>query len=514
MHLPFTSSPTTRDAAIIFGLALVLLAVFIGAEAFEYVVDFSHRHEHLEIDEGLTVLMVMPIAMGIFAWRRLAEARTELARRIEAEEKAHALARHDPLTGLPNRRHAEHEIGRALEKATPDAPVAVLLVDVNRFKSINDLYGHAAGDRLLLDTGERLRETGGPDALVARLGGDEFVVLLQGPTRQDELIHRVETISESFARPFVFDHGSSLVGASIGVTLVDRPGLTPEQVLARADAAMYRCKGKGLNGFAFFEEGMEFAAFRRAQIERDLRQALAEERIEPFFQPLVSLTEGCINGYEVLARWRLQDGTLRLPDEFIPIAEDCGLIGEIYFAMLRRAAARPWPPATRLAINLSPIQFEDDTLVERTRQVLEETGFPPGQLDIEITESAFVSNLERARIVIAQFKELGIQMALDDFGTGYSSLRHLSEFHFDKLKIDRSFITDLADNPASQTIVRTITAMAHNLGLRVTVEGVESIENEADLLGFGCDVGQGYLYGHPAPQPETRLLPRSTGQAA
>ena len=495
-------SAATRDGIVIFGIAIALLAIFIAIEAFEYVVEFSDTHESWELDEILTVLMVLPIAGGIFGWRRLKEARAELIRRVAAEEKAQAMALHDPLTGLPNRRHAERTIDAALAEAG-NAPVAVLLLDLNRFKSVNDLYGHAAGDKLLLTTGERLRDSAGPGALVARLGGDEFTVMLTDVCNEEELIHRVELISGRFAQPFTFEHGNSTIGASIGVTLIDTPGFTADKVLAQADAAMYRCKAKGRNGFAFFEEGMEFAAIRRAEIEAELREAIAAGHIEPFYQPLVTLSDGELAGYEALARWRLPDGSLRMPEEFIHIAEDCRIIGDLYYSVLEQAAnaVRHWDPELRFAVNLSPIQFEDEWLVERTLQILTAAGVSPGRLDIEITESALVANVEQAQRIVSAFKAQGIKVVLDDFGTGYSSLRHLSDLQFDQLKIDKSFITELDDNPGARTIVRTITSMAHSLGVQVTVEGIETGRNERDVMEFGCDLAQGFLYGRPTQQP-------------
>lgn len=503
-----------RDGVTIFGIAATLLVVFVEVEAFEFVVGYSRKKEHYEFDEFLAVLMVMPIAAAVFGWRRILEVRKELALRIDAENSAIRMALHDPLTGLANRRHAEQQIAAALASATPDARVAILLIDLDRFKLVNDLHGNAAGDRLLVQIGQRLRELAGSEALVARLGGDKFTVLYPKPLPGVPLIQQVVRISEGLDKPYSLVDGELVVDASIGVTVVDQPGMTSDHVLAQADAAMYRCKDGARNGFAFFETGMESAAVRRAQIEAELRQAIAQGQIEPFYQPLVTLSDGGIMGYEALARWRMADGSIRYPDEFIPIAEDCGLIGEIYYSVLQQAvnSARNWKGDLSFSINLSPVQFEDERLVDRTIETLEKAGVCPTRLEIEMTESAFVSNIERAQEVITQFKSHGIRVALDDFGTGYSSLRHLSEFRPDKIKIDRSFILDLATNPASQMIVRTVTALAHSLGLHVTVEGVETADNEADVRRYGCDHGQGYLYGRPQACPASKLL--SQDQAA
>ncbi len=487
-----------RDAIIIFGISAALLAYFISVEAFEYVVEFSDSHESWELDEILTLLMVLPAALAIFSWRRVKETRSELIARIEAENRAQQMALHDPLTGLPNRRHIKQEIDKLLADADR-SPVAVMMLDLNRFKATNDLLGHLVGDQLLIGVAERLTEASGPQAVVSRLGGDEFVVLLPDAPKGEALLAKVEQISEAFDKPFELESSIVSAGASIGVTFIDTAGVNSEIALSQADAAMYGCKAKGSNGFRFFEAGMEEASIRRAELETQLAQAIPENQIRPYYQPLVNLSTGEVVGFEVLARWHRDDGEVRMPGEFIPIAEDTGMICELYYSLLRQAAedVKHWPPELSFSINLSPIQFSDEWLIERTLQILSEAGIAPGRLEIEITENALVKDVEVARKVIEDFKRQRIRVALDDFGTGYSSLRHLNELEFDKLKIDRSFIRDLEFNESSQTIVRTITSLAHNLGLEVTVEGIESTLNADTLIGYGCDLGQGYLYGKP-----------------
>ncbi|PEQ14690.1 hypothetical protein B2G71_00680 [Novosphingobium sp. PC22D] len=484
---------------MVFGGFTALLAYFISIEAFEYVVDFSSTHESWELDEILTGMMVLPIAMTIFSVRRLREAYRELSCRIEAEEQAQAMAMHDPLTGLPNRRNITHAIEQAIDQAD-EAPLALLLIDLNRFKAINDLQGHQVGDALLIGIADRLKAHVGDSAVVSRLGGDEFVILLRDAPQGEALIARAEDISACFDAPFELEHGSVTIGASIGVTYVDSSDVSADAAMSQADAAMYKCKVRKSNCVRFFEAGMEMAAIRRASMEADLRDAIRAERIEPHYQPLVCLEDGRIIGYEVLARWRLDDGELRMPDDFIGIAEDIGLIDDMFYSLLEQAAAdvRKWSPELTFAMNLSPVQFGDEWLVERVLKILAGAGIAPGRLEIEITENSLVTDVEMARNVIQQFKSQGIRVALDDFGTGYSSLRHLSELEFDKLKIDRSFVHDVYINESSQTIVRTITSLAHNLGMQVTVEGIDTAENAQSVIGYGCDIGQGYLYGKPA----------------
>lgn len=493
-----TGSRARIDAICIVAFFGAVLVLAIRLEAFAHVANFSATHERWEIDEIFTTLMVMPVALGIYAWRRLRETRRELARRRAAEAAASEMALHDSLTGLPNRRKARTEVTKALESAA-DVPVTLLVLDLNRFKPVNDLHGHAIGDELLLMVGERLVEAAGHGAAVYRFGGDEFCILLKGLTSADAILSRVEAVSSVFDQPFELSERTVTVGASIGVTTTEHPGTTMDQLLIEADAAMYRAKSKAGNEFGFFEAGMERVALRRAEIESELRLALINGEIKAHFQPLVRLRDQRVIGYESLARWYLPDGTIRQPDDFIPIAEETGLISDVFFAVLKHSAreSRNWPQGQRFAINLSPVQLNDPWLVERILKTLLEEGVSPGRLEIEVTESALVADFDVARDVLWSLKNQGVHISLDDFGTGYSSLRHLSELPFETLKIDKSFITNLNDDPAAQTIVRTVASMAHSLGLLVTAEGIETEGNAANVAAFGCDIGQGFLYGHP-----------------
>ena len=494
----FWRSRAFADAVWIFVFSSVFFFVAVQVEASDYVRAFAERYERWQVDEFLTTLMVLPFVLVVYAIRRLIDARSELARRTAAELTASNMAQQDALTGLPNRRKAHAELARALAKAS-DRPITLMAVDLNRFKPVNDLYGHAVGDELLQAVGQRLVKAAGPSAIVSRLGGDEFCVQLEDCTSDDLRVARTEAISSVFDRPFELSQVTVTVGASIGVAATDDPDMNMDALMAQADAAMYRSKASGRNGFGFFEAGMELAALRRAKIEAELRRALEEDRIEAHFQPLVRLADREVIGFEALARWRLRDGDYRFPDEFISIAEETGLISDVFFAVLKHAArtARNWPATMRFATNVSAVQFNDPWLVERILQTLIEEGVTPGRLEIEVTEAALLADFELARNVIWSMKNQGIHVSLDDFGTGYSSLRHLSELPFETLKIDRSYIEKLSKDPAAQTIVRTVTSMAHNLGLKVTAEGIETESNARNVTAFGCDIGQGFLYGRP-----------------
>ena len=489
---------TRRDAFVIFGCCAILLATFIAVDAFEYVAHFSDTHERWEIDELLTVMMVLPIGMLVYSRRRLRDAKRALTLRIEAQKTASAVAMHDPLTGLANRRNISLAIDHAIKTAGTH-PFLLILIDLDRFKTVNDLQGYQVGDALLSAVADRLKHGVSENGIVSRLGGDQFLILLRDVPTDDAALARVECIVDCFARPIVLDSGPLAVDVSLGVTCIDSNEITSDRAIAQAETAMYKCKMQRRLNYCFFEAGMDSVAERRAQIESDLRTAISSGRIEPYYQPLVDLGTGRTVAYEVLARWRLENGRLRMPHEFVTIAEETGLIGDLYFSLLEKVArySARCTSSVGFAINLSPYQFDDENLVERSVRILHDAGMQPSRLEIEITENALVSDMETARAVIAAFKRHGIKVVLDDFGTGYSSLRHLRELHFDGLKIDRTFAKDVHESQASRTIIRTVTAMAHNLGLKVTVEGIETAESAQSLIAYGCDIGQGYLFGKP-----------------
>jgi len=295
----------------------------------------------------------------------------------------------------------------------------------------------------------------------------------------------------------------------LGVALAPVDGEEANLLLRRADAALYRAKEEGRGRFAFFEAGMDARALERAALEQELRLAVRNDEIAPFFQPLVQLESGDVTGYEILARWSHAKRGLVAPDQFIKIAEETGLIGELTFNVLRRACieALDWPQTPRLSLNIAPSQLRDAALPQKLLKVLTECGFPPARLEIEITEDALVADFDGARRLLSSLKNLGMRIALDDFGTGYSSLRHLRELPFDVLKIDRSFISDMTGSAEALSIVKTIVQLAKSLGLGVTAEGIETSEQALELAAIGCDRGQGFLLGRPGRGPLQPQLP-------
>jgi diguanylate cyclase (GGDEF)-like protein len=441
---------------------------------------------------GLVLLAGLPPAL--IAWRRTLEHRA-------AEERAHFLATHDPLTGLPNRRRLGERLQETLARTGRGAgPAALLLVDLDRFKPVNDLHGHLTGDRLLQEVAGRLRTAARETDAVARLGGDEFAVVAElgggGPEDSARLARRLVAALEA---PFELGGITAQVGCSVGIALAPQDAANPEALMRLADLALYRAKAEGRGCFRFFKAGMDARVRERAELETELRLAVARDELEPHFQPLVEISTGRLVGFEMLARWTHPIRGDLPPAEFVPIAEDTGLIAPMTERLLRKAcrAAAAWPDDLTVAVNISPLQLRDRGLSAMVRSALEGAGLPARRLEIELTESALIGNLELAREIMDELKALGVRLALDDFGTGYSSLAHLQALPFDKLKIDASFVHAMAHSLDSRKIVAAVVGLGLSLGLPTVAEGVEAPEQAEALARLGCDIGQGWLFGKP-----------------
>jgi diguanylate cyclase (GGDEF)-like protein len=456
------------------------------------------QHEDWQLDEIFAGAIVSTVGLFLFGLTRSRATVRELQGRVAAEERAKEMAMHDALTGLPNRRHLETALKTFLAKADETAPLAVVAVDLDRFKPVNDLYGHAVGDELLVRIADMLRHEAGADGFVARLGGDEFIMVLPHQSAE-HLMGRLSLLVAAFETPFSLSNHDVSVGATLGVAMAPSDGRDAETLMRRADVALYRAKDEGRGRFAFFEAGMDERVHERAALENDLRVAIRSNQIEPHFQPLVDLKSGHASGYEILARWRHPERGMVAPDQFILIAEETGLIGELTLAILQRACseALAWPGAPRISLNISPMQIKDAALPQKLLKVLASCGFPAGRLEIEITEDALITDFEAARAILVSLRNRGVHIALDDFGTGYSSLRHLRELPFDVLKIDRSFVQSMSESEDARTLIKTIVALAKNLGLGVTAEGIETAADADALRALGCELGQGYLFGRP-----------------
>ena len=427
-----------------------------------------------------------------------------------ALDRAETVARTDALTDLPNRRHLREVLGESL--AGNDG-TALLIVGLDRFKDVNGARGHAVGDRLLQLAAVRLKTALRPTDVVARLGGDEFALMVSvaedGRSHMSNAVaHVARRVTAALGQPFEPMPGIAVqLGASIGVTLC-QAGQDADTAIQHASIALDRAKRDARGGLRFFEPGMDARLRERASLEAELRQAIAEDAIVPHFQPLVDLTSGRLVGVEMLARWPHPKRGMVSPGEFIPLAEDTGLIAPMTERLMRRAcrAAAQWPDPVVLACNISPLQLRDPEFPAVVRTILDQTGFPPHRLELEVTESALVGDLALARRLLDQLRSLGISLALDDFGTGYSSLRHLQTLPFDKLKIDASFVGAMARDGESAKIVTAVVALGHNLGLVTVGEGIETEAVAAGLREIGCDVGQGWFYGRPGPAETIHAL--------
>jgi diguanylate cyclase (GGDEF)-like protein len=437
-------------------------------------------------------------------WATTLEDITE-RRRVQA--RIEHLAHYDALTGLPNRalfqRHAE---GLLLEAA--GAEFAILYIDIDEFKRINDTLGHLIGDEFLKGVAERLRQSVRPEDFIARLGGDEFAILQRGIAGAEDVHALVARIYERLRTPFDC-HGHQLSSdASIGIAIAPRHGTDLFDLLKNADLAMYAAKSAGRRTYRFFDPAMELQAKLRRELEADLRTALAEGGFELHYQPLADLRNDAVTGCEALLRWRHPVRGMISPAEFIPVAEETGLIEEIGLWVLRTACAEAagWPADVRIAVNVSPIQFKSGSLSLKVAAVLAETGLDPRRLELEITEAVLIADDDAALVTLNQLRALGVHIALDDFGTGYSSLQYLQRFPFDKIKIDRSFVKEVVRNASSASIIRAVVSIAADRNMVTTAEGVETLQQRETVQNLGCTQMQGYLFSKPRPAHEIRSL--------
>jgi diguanylate cyclase (GGDEF)-like protein len=504
-----------RDAVVIVGILTVAFLAFDLGDLFLQFADLVKRYEDWGADDLVFMSFLLCICMVVFSFRRLQDLSKEVKARAAAEGEARNLARHDPLTGLPNRRFFTEKLDDVLLRAISHGQqVSVLMLDLDGFKAINDTYGHVAGDRTLVEVSERMSAVLRSGTVLARVGGDEFAIVMPNIASLDDPAGLARRIVGAIGEPFMIGDTATKLGVGIGIAVAPDDGTEHDDLVRRADLALYRAKAEGRSTTRFFEAAMDAHVERRMRIERELRNALAARTIVPHYQPLVSLAENRIIGFEALARWESEElGTIS-PEVFIPVAEETGLIGELGDQLLRRACldAAAWPADIKLAFNISPIQLRNDSLGLRILTILADTGFDPRRLELEITESALVDNLEMAQRVIDQLRQAGVRIALDDFGTGYATLGQLQSLHLDKIKIDRSFVDRLERNNESRVIVQAILGLASGLGLTTTAEGIESVEQLARLKANGCAEGQGYLFGKAIPADET--LPLLKGAVA
>jgi len=516
------------DLMVILALSIPTYAFLVWIDAFDLVFAYSRRHEEYQLDEFVAFLFFIGIAAVVFSVRRILDLRKEMEQRRTAEQDAQRLARHDALTGLPNRRGFLEEFDTQARDSGQDERCALFVLDLDHFKPVNDLYGHRLGDEVLRAVAHRLSEIVEGNGVVARLGGDEFGIVMTVGAADDELpLGVARRIVHEIPKPIKLAALSIEVGCSVGVSMYAKQGERAggplrgehspvETVLRQADMAMYRAKTDGRGAYRFFDDKMDQRLQQRVRLEREIKRAVERQEIIPYYQPLVDLHTQETIGYELLARWKHPSLGVIEPTAFISIAEDTGVIGALTDSLLRQGVkdAKAWPPHIYLTVNLSPRQFADPLLAQRVLAILAEAGFPPQRLEIEITETAVVQRLEEAKTTLQSLRNLGIRIALDDFGTGYSGLHHLRELQLDTIKIDRSFVTEMLKDADDEKLVEAIVGLGHVLGLRTTAEGIETPEVLDKLISLGCDTGQGFLFGRPEPMTGAAVTEEHAARSA
>lgn len=470
-------------------------------------VEIEHSGLHLLVQSVWVTLASLFLAGGSYVALRLLPLR--MLRR--ATSRITHLATHDQLTGLPNRRLFHDRLEQtAAGLKRYGGHFAVLALDLDRFKEVNDTLGHAAGDELLRQVAKRITDAMRESDTLARLGGDEFAIIQRSAEQPKAAEALAARLVELLSQPFILHGNQAMIGTSIGIALSVESA--PDHLLQDADTALYRAKAEGRNGFRFFSAEMNQALRERRALEQDLREAMATGQLHLHYQPQVNLSTGRVIGLEALLRWDHPVRGRVMPDRFIPLAEEIGLLSRIGEWVLKEACAvaTRWP-GLRMAVNISAHQFQAADFLRAVRTALEETGLPPARLEIEITEGVLLTDTERTLATLEALHALGVSVAMDDFGTGYSSLGYLHKFRFDKIKIDRSFVATLTDDPQAVAIVRAMIGITHALGLRCNAEGVENAVQAALLRAEGCTEAQGYLYGRAVPETELAALIESAG---
>lgn len=514
----FKRNPELRRSYLGALLGFFLFSLFLLAVAWEFKLEsVAMRVLDMPYDSGFetaerwrfvltsTSFALLSMVAPLFLLKRLIHSLQRSYNDLVVEQaQSESLARHDPLSGLLNRRVFHEQLAARLEQ--PSNHTAIFLVDLDNFKIINDTHGRAAGDGVICLVSDRLREaTAGWQASLARLGGDDFALAVSGDFSRHELQRLAETVLEKIAESVTCLPGVSL-SATLGISMSPVDGTAPESLLHCAESAMYRGKKSGRSVFVFYEASFEHEYRKLERFEQELRLAILEDRIEPFYQPIVSLPEQRLVGFELLARWVHPELGIILPQNFIPLTEQLGLIKPLTESLLLQAfaQARQWPRPLTLAVNVTSSMIESLDFPEWIQRTAHKGNFALRHLEVEVTEHTLVANLSSARLNLERLRAMGVSIALDDFGTGYSGLYHLTRLAIDKIKIDRSFFDASLNNPSE--MVTAILALGKSLRIQITAEGVEHEQLAQWLATHECDFAQGYLFGRPVPGAQVMAL--------
>jgi diguanylate cyclase (GGDEF)-like protein len=503
--LSFLRTKAGSQAVVIAVLGIAAWLIGVRDAVFERMYAFVLKYDAYQLDDILLAVIVVGLMSLVYSGLRVWDLRREITLRNAAEDSAAWINTHDSMTSLLNRQSFEERVG-SCKASRPDAPLAIFSIDLDGFKEINDASGHQAGDEVLKAVAARLIQIF-PQADVFRVGGDEFVALMKrdGDFNAQSIGAKIR---DALVETVTFGEVALNVAASIGYAFYPDNGATLSEVVRCADIAMYTAKADKRMRIRAFDSVMHDRLRERGEMERALKDAVSMDVVVPYFQPIIDLKTGRINGFEALARWEREPGRFVPPMTFIELAEQSDLIIELSERLLRQASlvAMTWPDDAVLSFNISPTQLHDDLLGLRILQIITECGLAPRRLEIEITESALIRDTTCAEKVLNDLHNANIRVALDDFGTGYSRLSQLSKFRFDKIKIDRSFVSDPGDSVKKDKIMRAIVGLGKGLNILTTAEGIETTEQLAELSAMGCDLGQGYLFGKAVKADEALQL--------